>query len=576
VASFTVSVVLPEPDRYVATVILMAAGAAPQAHELAIRVGSEPAPSNTLSVERVGPHDAEATGDRALLALGVHNTSAIEHSFAVSPPVVTRKQGTHALPADVGVRLVPPAAAGTTLRIAGGATGVLQVEVFDAPPGNYAVDVQLGQPGMASATISGEVFVKRGIAWAILIIAIGVLLASAISRLRDVWLDSQAQRINLGQVLERLQLEPSGDAARDALHELRRQGEDIARAITDRRDTRADIESLGRRAVVFARANASAAEVTELGEGRREELRRKLDEVFRLVELPSGEADATDKLSELENRDAERQELKAALEALVASIADHRLEADSTLSELLTGIATRIEHVRALYERDEIAAAEHEVKALRTALDRAGRDAVQRACDGVPPWTSRARWTQAVAQIKVLLASPEASYDTVHTAFVDASVALTVQEVKHPETAALAAATDLSVKLRLLAKIHAESTSREESAEEKDVSLSVVAGLFTASPHRVPGATKGGGAAPREAFEWRTLARRSTRVEALLLSVVMAVAVVAGVKALWIDNATWGSWGDLLAAFLWGSGVQVGAEAFVGLAALRAAIGRRL
>jgi hypothetical protein len=65
------------------------------------------------------------------------------------------------------------------------------------------------------------------------------------------------------------------------------------------------------------------------------------------------------------------------------------------------------------------------------------------------------------------------------------------------------------------------------------------------------------------------------RVEVLVFGVVMAVAVVAGVKALWVDNPTWGSWGDLLGAFLWGSGVQVGAEAFVGLAALRAALGRR-
>jgi hypothetical protein len=76
-------------------------------------------------------------------------------------------------------------------------------------------------------------------------------------------------------------------------------------------------------------------------------------------------------------------------------------------------------------------------------------------------------------------------------------------------------------------------------------------------------------------FEWRALARRSMRVEVMVLGVVMTIAVVAGVKALWIDNATWGGWGDLLAAFLWGSGVQVGAEAFVGLAALRAALGRR-
>jgi hypothetical protein len=606
VASFTVAVVLPEPDRYVATVIVQPTGAPPQVHELSIRVGPETQPAAAIPVEAVGPHDVEAVGDRASLALGVHNTSAAVHALAVAPPVVTRKQGAHAVPAAVGVRLasIAPADPATpVLRLGGNAVGTVQVEIFDAPPGEYDVDVQLAEPGMPPAKISGAVFLKRGIGIAIAIIAIGVLLASAISRLRDVWLDSQAQRINLGQVMERLQLEPSGDAARETLRELRRQAADISRAISDRRDVRADIENLGRRAVVFARANASAADIADLGDGRREELRRRLDEVFRNIALPSGEVAATERLSELENRDAERQELKAALDALIATISDHRLEADAELGALLGGLAIRIDHARALYQRDEISAAERELKAIRAELARAGRDAIQRACGRAPRWTSEASWQEAMAGVKALLASPEAPYDRVHAAFVDATVALTIKEVKRPEVAELAAAQDLPVKLQLMAKIHAMAITREESAEQsrrgstlesidgstlesttesieesaQDGMFALMAGLFGLTSPRGMGPPRAAVVRHRpETFEWRNLARRSMRVEALVLGVVMAVAVVAGVKALWIDNATWGGWGDLLAAFLWGSGVQIGAEAFVGLAALRAALGRRM
>jgi hypothetical protein len=535
------------------------------------------AATSTLPVALVGPRDLEAAGDGATLVLGIRNTSAAGHTLAVAPPTVTRKQAARVLPAEVGVRwsvaATSQAPAGSALHLAAGGDGVIQVAISDAPPGEYAVDVQLSEPGMAPATISGAVFLKRGIGCAIALIAVGVLLASGISRLRDVWLDSQAQRINLGRVLERLELEPSGDAARDALYELRQQASDLAGAITDRKDCRGEIENLGRRAVVLARANGAAAEIADLDDGRRGELRRKLDEVFRLLVLPSGDTGAADKLSEIEDKDAERQKVKASLDAFAASVDDHRIEADAAFTVQLQNLSGRLEHLRELYQRDELDAAERELSEVRDLLGRSGREAIQRACDRAPAWTSEASWTQAIAGVKTLLASPSASYDAVHTAFVDATVALTVREVVHPDTPQLAAAKDLSSKLQLMSKIHAECVL-PPGARAK--SFALLSGMFAASAVRPTATPSAGERLAAEPFEWRNLARRSTRVELLLLGVVMAIAVVAGVKALWIENATWGSWGDLLAAFLWGSGVQVGAEAFIGLAALRAALGRRL
>lgn len=570
-AAFTISVEIPDPDVYVATVVI-SGGDKPLVRQLTLQVGPAAAPTTAVPAAVVGPSGVEAIGDRATLELDIRNVSSVAHTFTVAPRVM-RKHGERLVSAHLDPRVSVVLPSGPSpdgkLHLAGGADGVVQLEIQDAPPGEYAVELQLGEPGLAPTRFPGAVFMKRGVLCAIVLIAIGVLLAFGISRIRDVWLDSQAQRINLGRVMEHLKLEPSGDAARDALRELKQQGQDIDRAISDRKDCRADIENLGRRAGVFVRANASAAEISELDDDRRGELRRKLDEVFRLVALPTGDTVAAEKLSELEDRDAERKAVKAGIDTCAASLDDHKIEADAAFTAQLGDLAGHIQQLRDLYQRDELDAAQKELAQVRDLLGKYGRDAIQRACNAVPAWTSEASWSQAMADIKVKLAAPDTSYDAVHKAFVDAKVALTLKETQHPDAPQLAAAKDLPSRLQLMAKIHAESGLQARS-------FSLVAGLFTASPVRAPAPSKAGGElrAP-EPFEWRALARRSMRVEILVLGVVMAIAVVAGVKALWIDNPTWGGWGDLLGAFLWGSGVQVGAEAFVGLAALRAALGRR-
>ncbi|HEX7839763.1 MAG TPA: hypothetical protein VF469_19945, partial [Kofleriaceae bacterium] len=552
--------------------VVVSGGDKPLVRQLTLQVGPAAAPTTAVPAAVVGPSGVEATGDRAILALDIRNVSAAPHTFTVTPSVM-RKRGERLVATGVVPRASVVLPSGPSpdgkLHLAGGADGLVRLEIEDAPPGEYAVELALGEPGLAPTRFPGAVFMKRGILCAIVLIAIGVLLAFGISRIRDVWLDSQAQRINLGRAMEHLKLEASGDAARDALRELTQQGRDLDRAISDRKDCRADIENLGRRAVVFVRANAAAAEISELDDDRRGELRRKLDEVFRLVALPTGEAACADKLSELEDKDAERKAVKAAIDAFAASLDDHKIEADAALTAQLGDLAARIQKLRDLYQRDELDAAQKELAQLRDLLGKHGRDAIQRACDAVPAWTSEASWSQAMADVKVKLAAPDGSYDAVHKAFIDAKVALTLKETQHPEAPQLAAAKDMPGKLQLMAKIHAETGPQARSP-------SPVAGLFTASPPGAPAPPKSGTERRLpEAFEWRALARRSMRVEILVLGVVMAVAVVAGVKALWIDNPTWGSWGDLLGAFLWGSGVQVGAEAFVGLAALRAALGRR-
>jgi|JI10StandDraft_1071094.scaffolds.fasta_scaffold20104_2 hypothetical protein len=54
---------------------------------------------------------------------------------------------------------------------------------------------------------------------------------------------------------------------------------------------------------------------------------------------------------------------------------------------------------------------------------------------------------------------------------------------------------------------------------------------------------------------------------------VLVIAVGSGVKALWLDNLSWGGPGAWLAAFLWGAGVQAIGDLFTGLVGLRAKLG---
>ena len=65
---------------------------------------------------------------------------------------------------------------------------------------------------------------------------------------------------------------------------------------------------------------------------------------------------------------------------------------------------------------------------------------------------------------------------------------------------------------------------------------------------------------------WKALVASA---DAIVFVVALAIAVILGVKLLWIDNYTWGSFSDCLIAVLWGLGLhQVSGNAFEGIPAL--------
>jgi hypothetical protein len=77
----------------------------------------------------------------------------------------------------------------------------------------------------------------------------------------------------------------------------------------------------------------------------------------------------------------------------------------------------------------------------------------------------------------------------------------------------------------------------------------------------------------KRASEVDTLDREVKSMTWLVNLALLVVAAASGVKALWLDNLSWGGWHDYVAAFLWGAGVQVTGNVFVGLVSLRSKLG---
>jgi len=81
-------------------------------------------------------------------------------------------------------------------------------------------------------------------------------------------------------------------------------------------------------------------------------------------------------------------------------------------------------------------------------------------------------------------------------------------------------------------------------------------------------------AAPIIPVPWRSIYAMRRTSEWAMIVIASTVALLGGAKLLWVDNLTWGTWGDVITAIVWGTGVKLGADAFAGLTWLRSAIGK--
>jgi hypothetical protein len=67
--------------------------------------------------------------------------------------------------------------------------------------------------------------------------------------------------------------------------------------------------------------------------------------------------------------------------------------------------------------------------------------------------------------------------------------------------------------------------------------------------------------------ERRGIIARLRSGDGIFAAVVFVIAVMLGLKVLWMDNPAWGGYEDLLIAVLWGLGLhQTSAGAFEGIA----------
>jgi hypothetical protein len=114
------------------------------------------------------------------------------------------------------------------------------------------------------------------------------------------------------------------------------------------------------------------------------------------------------------------------------------------------------------------------------------------------------------------------------------------------------AAPDLDSARQALAAFWSANKALQEAAATRQEGLTpgalrVAAGgpRGTALFDRLPVGDPGAAAA--------TLARRASMIDFLVLAILLAVALVAGMQALWVDKTFGGFW-DIAAAFAWGLG----------------------
>jgi hypothetical protein len=491
----------------------------------------------------------------------------------------------------------------------------IDVKALDCP-GEYTGDLEL-DPGNGKSPIVATVtvLVSRSMGWAAGLIALGIVATLGITWLRDRLQPRTELRIALRQRLAELDaMQPGNEVIAAAARQLRTQAQTLWSKITEGAsdDLRKTIEGLSDRIALLLAANASIAAIAQLSSPATQRAKRKIvDEVLAIaVDLAARIDDGRDKLRCLGLDDAKRSELGEALDAVEHSTQEHRDSLDPMLVTAIDKTVTpALEAAESARTADDLVSLQHELVRARSALAAAGLRSMLAALERRPDWVDAAAWDALVRKVLAKIPAKSDDLADAYEAIRDTYVAeveailrhLTAQQQQALSDAGKPADGELAA---ALAGIDAAQSRRDRvaalwrlqerlkpsppGAKVHDRILLGFAGPQPGAPPsyavgvqllpELPSVTKiplggvvvpGAGDAP-----WKDIRRRLWATQWLVAGVVFLLALASGLKLLWIDNATWGSPSDLLAAVLWGTGAKLTADAFAGLAWLRSALGK--
>jgi hypothetical protein len=538
------------------------------------------------------------SGDTArVLSLGAPEARFVRkahgHSLSASPTVAL---GT------TSVKIAPHGSAPLTLKV----TGLNQPGEYS---GDLAIDAGAGAlPIAATVTIA----VRRSIWWLIAASALGVILTQLGSWIRDWIRPRREHRVALAQIVEHIAaIGETSDKVATARRRVRVEASRIANQIgTGKPDqVKALIDALSQRVDLLAAASANLAAVAELSSLATQAAKRKVvDHVLAIVVGDSRDTvtDGFKKLDELGIAADRRAELGQALNDLDRSMDEHH---HSTDRALVVAIDRTVEPAllaaHAARRADDLVSLQHELGVAQAALVEAGTRSIRAALEHKPAWIPDDAWDRIRTTVTGVLnasrpgSSAAAGYEAMRDAFVtsvaDEVLAIATAKVaatRSPDPVLNAAILRLqgagvdratrAAATRALQDLLARATGKPDdvvptafSGQRAAIQVLSVEAAFPLPemPATTPaplGLAHNLGAV---AVAWKAIATGKWVTDGTLMLIALVIALVGGVKLLWIDNATWGTWSDLIAAFLWGTGVKLTADAFGGLTWLRRAIG---
>lgn len=504
---------------------------------------------------------------------------------------------------------------------------LLQIEGLTTP-GNYTGVLRVSSPTRKPADKTFELSLRRGIACAIVLILVGVLLSTAARAYytfgRSAML-AQGDAITVRDDLEHFRaitLDLTASEQRVLSYFLARL-ETIRRGSVDLRLGKPDVQlgEIRRKVAVFflwidLRRKIESVKTPSIADAQRP----KLIEIMAVLEkdgAPQADTEqaATAARTAMSTIDeAVKNQLKAAIAALQAEISGlsdpQRLALQETSGSL----------VAAVTDADDLKlqSAEAKLNAARHAYVQVAIKGLQDRLDPARPASgfTRASWTALVEdynrRLDVLAAEHDADTKVrewnklrvewlravaqalLHQIEADDEVAANTQQPATPGPAApdpkaarakyAEATTALQSIDRLLLDRKFRDANNAYATAAKAHSDGLKAMQVTARVAAVAGqapAPTDGGAVPDGVIQgaWNAISfvlrpptsvaqanRRVLIAEALLFLLMLALALGAGLKLLYFDNAAWGAPIDLLVAFLWGFGLhQVGGTAFHGV-----------
>jgi hypothetical protein len=613
------SATLPVPGTYRGELVLVVA---PRQRvvpvEVTVAAPAQAAPGPAPLVEHGGTALA-VTGDRSTFDLRLRNTGPVP--LTVPPPRlagVARIDDAAGPPWQVPSAGVVPAGAART--IAPGAVEVFAVtaEPF-AEPGIYDVELVVAPDGTLPLVVTRRVFRRWPWWWAVLAIAAGAVVAGAVRRFAT----GGQQRLELRRRIAYLgeQVRATRGEGRDEAHLGAARALEVD--VVDRlRDLRwgvkvevvvAVIERAELRLALLREVIAASRELARLDAPRQQAPRRVLDAALVVVRTDPGDADVIaarrKEVADLLLRNAWRLQLGDNLAQLEAQLATQlTVAAEDGRAALGRQVDPPLAAARSALRGDDLDAAHDALVAAQAGLLAAAIAAAQAQMDAAPPpgvspdvWEDTREQVRALlvdaARVEAPLGNRFAGLRRAQETFFRVAVEGLLAVLASPPGGAVIAhvelyrATEIELRQALArgvdeaARLYWDRRRVVERVHRNGAPAPMPPGAVTRSPvtaldDRAPAA---GGWLPsvfhaiaglgEHDLPSAALHRGVKAVGGVVSVLVLALAVLSGLEALWWPDPSWGGGRDLLVALMWGAGAQATGDALATVTGLRDKLG---